>query len=1055
MDDVSTPSLTHATKTKSQIRAADIPSVIDHYQSDIKVLSLDCFDTLLWRKTAAPKDVFYEMQHRLAFRACGVTAYQRIAAASRAYREKFITHGTRQVSLPDIYKVFTALSPEQQAMLVEEELQAEIDACYAFPAFVDLIRQANSHGIKVIIVSDTYLDETQLHRLLAHHLPADVMPMIDKIFCSMAWGKSKSDGLFQKVLQQLEIPANAILHIGDHNIADSQAPAKAGLKALHFLQFDQKTTQFLQMHHAAASLAFLSDPAIHHERDARYSLFRGIFAMGNNLAEKPETLIGYMTFGPLLYAFAHFICDEINKLEQAQKKPKVVFLLRDAYLLSQACETYAGKSVGKLARIRKFLAVAAAFRTQADVDDYISGIEPQHYNLWVICEQLLLPKALAQQIIQLAERSQDPQQTFNQLIHQDNVLTIIFEQSAGARARLKKYLQKELQLAPGDTLVLVDTGYVGVTQKFLARALQEELGIDIIGRYFIASQEPNRPPCESLLTSSWCEHGLFEQSCTYKEGAVLDYDNEGNPIFDAIKLSDEQYAKVNAIQTECLRFIRDAKEFFAKANMSLSLDTLQKMAAAGLKRHTFLPMIEEINYFKCFQHDKDMGPNLTKTMYNVDQAQQLIKQSRGLDKSHPYETRAIGIDVSLSALIQRAFDLDIPPQEANYAQEKVQVIIMNGDNTSQMQAVASKTQEGYFSLCISAPGNAHLGILFGEHYQWLQIDTIKVVNDPTNSLAIENHISFNQMKQQGTLFECESTSGLVVIKGALANQQTLVYQIIFRPLIDWQHASPKNTSAAPAKTKWITSMESFVSLIMPVLTMVKPKRIGEIGAAEGGNTRVLYEFLKEQQGQLVTIDPFPRGSFVDWVKQSNQVVTHLSDYSLNCIHKAGRVDAWFVDGDHNWYTVFNELHLIDQLAKTNGIPALIFLHDIGWPCGRRDMYYDPSKIPAEHRQPYSSELGVMLDKNELINGGLKGPSWALQEGGPKNGVLTGVEDFIQSTPTKYHWINIPAVLGLGILVAEAHPFAKAIIEFYAPYHNNAVLALMEHDRISQYLAATQ
>jgi hypothetical protein len=68
------------------------------------------------------------------------------------------------------------------------------------------------------------------------------------------------------------------------------------------------------------------------------------------------------------------------------------------------------------------------------------------------------------------------------------------------------------------------------------------------------------------------------------------------------------------------------------------------------------------------------------------------------------------------------------------------------------------------------------------------------------------------------------------------------------------------------QTKWITSMESFAPLILPVLGITNTKLIGEIGAAEGGNTRVLYDFLKNNQGKLITIDPFPRGSFLDWVK---------------------------------------------------------------------------------------------------------------------------------------------------------------------------------------------
>jgi hypothetical protein len=176
---------------------------------------------------------------------------------------------------------------------------------------------------------------------------------------------------------------------------------------------------------------------------------------------------------------------------------------------------------------------------------------------------------------------------------------------------------------------------------------------------------------------------------------------------------------------------------------------------------------------------------------------------------------------------------------------------------------------------------------------------------------------------------------------------------------------------------------------------------------------------------------------------------------LNCIHKTGRVETWFVDGDHNWYTVFNELKLIDALAQKNQIPALIYLHDISWPCGRRDMYYNPSQIPPEFVQPHSAELGITLETMATQTGALKGPHWALKEGGPKNGVLTAVEDFISTTKTEYHWFNIPAILGLGVLIDVKHPLANIIAEFYKPYHNNPVMEMCERDRVSQYIYAVQ
>jgi hypothetical protein len=82
------------------------------------------------------------------------------------------------------------------------------------------------------------------------------------------------------------------------------------------------------------------------------------------------------------------------------------------------------------------------------------------------------------------------------------------------------------------------------------------------------------------------------------------------------------------------------------------------------------------------------------------------------------------------------------------------------------------------------------------------------------------------------------------------------------------------------------------------------------------------------------------------------------------------VDAVFLDVDHNWYTVYHELKLLENTALKGGSPPpMIALHDVDWPDTRRDMYYDPDSIPDAHRQPHR-RLGVAPGETELIAGGM-------------------------------------------------------------------------------------
>ena len=91
--------------------------------------------------------------------------------------------------------------------------------------------------------------------------------------------------------------------------------------------------------------------------------------------------------------------------------------------------------------------------------------------------------------------------------------------------------------------------------------------------------------------------------------------------------------------------------------------------------------------------------------------------------------------------------------------------------------------------------------------------------------------------------------------------------------------------------------------------------------------------------------------------------------SADSIGPASPFDCILIDGDHNWYTVFNELHLIRERALVRP-GGFIFLHDVDWPYGRRDLYYQPDTIPAEFRHPFAQK-GIVRGQSELAEvGGL-------------------------------------------------------------------------------------
>jgi hypothetical protein len=206
--------------------------------------------------------------------------------------------------------------------------------------------------------------------------------------------------------------------------------------------------------------------------------------------------------------------------------------------------------------------------------------------------------------------------------------------------------------------------------------------------------------------------------------------------------------------------------------------------------------------------------------------------------------------------------------------------------------------------------------------------------------------------------------------------------------------------------------EFVVSFALPLLRKRKGASVCEIGSRFGGSANLLATL---QDGAVTIIDPCLDCDLSEEFK-GNPRVTVKKDISLSVLpHMNDPFDLILIDGDHNWYTVYNELKLISErkLLKPRG---MIFLHDVEWPWGRRDLYYQPETIPAEYRHEWQQK-GIARGKKELLDAGGLFPSYckATREGGPRNGVLTAIDDFLEEHKGRYAFFRVTDGVGLGII----------------------------------------
>src|ERR1039458_2465120 len=165
-------------------------------------------------------------------------------------------------------------------------------------------------------------------------------------------------------------------------------------------------------------------------------------------------------------------------------------------------------------------------------------------------------------------------------------------------------------------------------------------------------------------------------------------------------------------------------------------------------------------------------------------------------------------------------------------------------------------------------------------------------------------------------------------------------------------------------------MDLFVrDFIVPIAQKRGWRRFCEIGVSQGTSTDQLLRLY----GISHTIVDPGLDADLDAKYASDRRVRVLRDLSLAALpNMQGPYDCFLIDGDHNWFTVFNELNLIHQrrLLRPGG---MIFFHDVDWSYGRRDMYYQSETVPAQYRLEFQRK-GILRGQNALADSGGRNPT---------------------------------------------------------------------------------
>lgn len=773
-----------------------LPMALDLHPA-AKLLSLDCFDTLLWRDFHAPTDLFALLGD--------ITANQRIRAEHAARKVRALDRQpSNEVTLREIYdQLLPHADAAARADAMEREIALERRHCYAFAPTVALIRAAKARGLPVIVVSDTYFEHDQLEGLIRHAAGDEVIAMIDRIFCSCEYRSAKSERLFKTVVRTMGMRADRILHIGDNPHADRFSADRDGLRGVHLVQFGEATVQRLRQEAAIGAMMLPNGAAFMPHRAALALCEPGI--------DDPGAALGHGVLGPVLTTFARWIAGEKAAAEAAcGGRAHLLFLMRDGHL-PRAAFTAAMPGVESHAvEISRFAATAAGMGDPAAVRRFVleeigdnSGLE--------LLRQLLIEEDEGRALLAtLPVRGRAL--ALADAVTSSRWLPTIVARGRAYADRMIGYLRQHIAPAPGDTIILVDIGYNATVQNRIHALLAAAFGVHVAGRYLILSEtEQSGLDKRGLLDRSWLDAtalqaittsvAVLEQFCTVAQGSVIDYGEEGAPIRATAGIKGRQSAVREAVQAGCIAYARAAGAgACALRAADPGIEPHRRGAAATLSRLLFLPLPHELELMARFEHDANLGSDDKIALFDPEIGERGLRE-RGLFYLKnarrmylPAEVRGQGLPTSLLLLAQRRFDLDL--RYADFCDREIALPVLIADGTDAFADTihATPTHDGWFLAAVPIGACRYtVGLQFGRAYEWLQIDSARFLpvaaflagEQATSTVAIPAVPSCEGMDQVAPhLFHCAGEDSFLMVPPPAAGDphMPMMLTVVFRPV---------------------------------------------------------------------------------------------------------------------------------------------------------------------------------------------------------------------------------------------------------------------------------
>lgn len=272
----------------------------------IKLLSCDIFDTLVFRTTLTPQDLFIYVGREAREKKLIIDGIEpeefkqlRILAERKARQKKQQKNGTNEVNIYEIYDQIP-LEIADKDKLLNLELEIEKKCLYLNSSIASLLQYYYEKGIPIVLLSDMYLPSNQLKDLLSF-IGFDCS-IVDEIIVSNEYGCSKWDkGLYHVLLNKYShIKPEEIAHIGDTYFSDVENARSCGILSFYYRTREDKGTiyELERIKHGAIVPEILSLRKMAGNLSGEYSREKRFWFE-----------FGATILGPLLSVFTEWVVD--------------------------------------------------------------------------------------------------------------------------------------------------------------------------------------------------------------------------------------------------------------------------------------------------------------------------------------------------------------------------------------------------------------------------------------------------------------------------------------------------------------------------------------------------------------------------------------------------------------------------------------------------------------------------------------------------------------------------------------------------------------------------